>query len=1269
MNIKFLKSVLTLLIVTCTLLSVQAQLGVGVVTPHASSIFEANSNNRGALLPRMTTTDINAIVSPARGLLAYDSTVNCLKQFNGVIWECVNKTISGNIIAMTPFGSGQNTEVTFDGMKIRWGLAASNYDVIEIGTISGTRSIRYSSYESWIGSSQFDAATNVWASENFYYTSSPLVASNNTTFPHNQTISSTYQTMGNYGMFQHNIRIVYLEDVTNSARYRITCVKKASTGEIASPQIGIMDIYVERMGITTDQIFSAGTGISITSGVISTTGSGASDHDWYEVTLPSTMTTTAPTSISNPAYRRGQTHFLSGTNVQDNNSYMNIRPESNRPYGVLIQNNITNGALSAGTEQNNIYNTMTLSGSTAYTNSLKSNYNLISQTGTANSTIIRVTESDANFAGGTHSDVIGTHSALVLTGGAMTLGRGLYGAVVGDGTTTMGEIRAVEGIAYNNTSRTMNLTGSSRGGLFQFVNYAGGTVNNTGHMIGVQGGLNNSGTIATTTSGLHYAAGWFDNTNNPTGYYNNPNGTVMGIYNSNYNNGRITAASAYGIHNQLYNDSTMTLSNSATGIYGGVTNNNGNSISAPTTIGGDFKIYNSGTMTGTAIYGAIAAFGNQISGATSNHTSEASGGHFSINNVAGATMTTPSLYGVRSYFQNTGTFNNNAGNGTAIYGNINNTGTWTNSATVKGGHFAIDNGAAGTMTLSSAMYGLLSQVNNNGNLTSPQIYSSITQINLAGTTNVSGEVVGTYSDIATVSGAVANITGAYGSRSYVSNAAGATMTSQTSMGINSFVQNYGQYNVIDNGGVFGMHNYISNNSGGTINNNKPSNPGLYGTYNYIDNYGTINGIGNNYGSYNFVRNRDGGTSAANNMTGIEGFAQIYNSTHNRPAGVFIGGSFHADLNNASSVLSSLNVANKWGLQSYSRRDGANTTETITDERGLYSYVYHDPLGTSNVTSGFAGIFNYDHNGAGTVINSYGVHVQNTGTGNKTNAYGVFISDVIGTNTYGFYENSNDPNYFAGRLGIGTTGSTSYQLMLSTDNAALPGTSVWTIYSDENLKNIKGAYTKGLSEISKLSPIIYKYKDADKRKFDSTVLAKDYVGLKAQDVQKIFPEAVNMDSDGYLNLNMHAINIALINAVKELNTKIDSVQPSGSDKIQEQIKTLAQSIQDIELMIKSCNLPCTTNLNNDPTQVARLYQNYPNPFSTETRIEYFLPEIKTSARMHFYDMLGQELSSKPVTQIGKGYVTIEAGTMAAGQYLYTLIADGVEIGTKKMILTK
>jgi len=52
-----------------------------------SAMLEVQSTTKGFLPPRMTTTQKNAIASPAAGLVVYDSTTNKLQCYNGSTWN------------------------------------------------------------------------------------------------------------------------------------------------------------------------------------------------------------------------------------------------------------------------------------------------------------------------------------------------------------------------------------------------------------------------------------------------------------------------------------------------------------------------------------------------------------------------------------------------------------------------------------------------------------------------------------------------------------------------------------------------------------------------------------------------------------------------------------------------------------------------------------------------------------------------------------------------------------------------------------------------------------------------------------------------------------------------------------------------------------------------------------------------------------------------------------------------------------------------------
>jgi hypothetical protein len=81
----------------------QIQSGINTLTPDASAILDVRSpdNNKGLLVPRMTSAQKNAIPSPAAGLLVYDTTTNCLSQNTGTPaapnWICSQTTADNGL--------------------------------------------------------------------------------------------------------------------------------------------------------------------------------------------------------------------------------------------------------------------------------------------------------------------------------------------------------------------------------------------------------------------------------------------------------------------------------------------------------------------------------------------------------------------------------------------------------------------------------------------------------------------------------------------------------------------------------------------------------------------------------------------------------------------------------------------------------------------------------------------------------------------------------------------------------------------------------------------------------------------------------------------------------------------------------------------------------------------------------------------------------------------------------------------------------------------
>ena len=123
-------------------------------------------------------------------------------------------------------------------------------------------------------------------------------------------------------------------------------------------------------------------------------------------------------------------------------------------------------------------------------------------------------------------------------------------------------------------------------------------------------------------------------------------------------------------------------------------------------------------------------------------------------------------------------------------------------------------------------------------------------------------------------------------------------------------------------------------------------------------------------------------------------------------------------------------------------------------------------------------------------------------------------------------------------------------------------------SDVRLKNVGEIYAESLDALSKLNFYHFTFKD-DKSK-------EPQVGVMAQDLQKVFPNSVKADRDGWLTIRWDEMFFAAINAIKELNAKISDIVldiTSLKTSYQEQqatIKSQAEIIETLQKEIASLN---------------------------------------------------------------------------------------------------
>lgn len=91
-------------------------------------------------------------------------------------------------------------------------------------------------------------------------------------------------------------------------------------------------------------------------------------------------------------------------------------------------------------------------------------------------------------------------------------------------------------------------------------------------------------------------------------------------------------------------------------------------------------------------------------------------------------------------------------------------------------------------------------------------------------------------------------------------------------------------------------------------------------------------------------------------------------------------------------------------------------------------------------------------------------------------------------------------------------------------------------SDERLKNIQGQFSYGLKELLQVRPISYRW-----NKKSGMEMAHTYHGFSAQNLKNAMPDIVFEGRNGYYSFEDRGVAAALVNAIKELSSKLESLQ--------------------------------------------------------------------------------------------------------------------------------
>lgn len=176
---------------------------------------------------------------------------------------------------------------------------------------------------------------------------------------------------------------------------------------------------------------------------------------------------------------------------------------------------------------------------------------------------------------------------------------------------------------------------------------------------------------------------------------------------------------------------------------------------------------------------------------------------------------------------------------------------------------------------------------------------------------------------------------------------------------------------------------------------------------------------------------------------------------------------------------------------------------------------------------------------------------NTPPNNATNAGYTFDGDGD-SGLFGIKQDNNTPATTMTELRMYLNGSEKLRL---TANRAHFGSEVYSTNgftssvgfqscSDMRLKKDITPFTSALTGIGQIKAYTFYWKKDEFPQYDFNT--RKQIGFMAQEIEKVYPEVVNTDVNGYKNVDYGKLTPILLTAIKELNDKVNKLQEEKDD---------------------------------------------------------------------------------------------------------------------------
>jgi hypothetical protein len=274
----------------------------------------------------------------------------------------------------------------------------------------------------------------------------------------------------------------------------------------------------------------------------------------------------------------------------------------------------------------------------------------------------------------------------------------------------------------------------------------------------------------------------------------------------------------------------------------------------------------------------------------------------------------------------------------------------------------------------------------------------------------------------------------------------------------------------------------------------------------------------------------------------------------------------------------------------------------------------------------------------------------------------------------------------GELGVGYTSNPGAYKFYVNGNSYFNGTGTWSggaIWSDARFKTNVAPIQDALAKVNALTGVSFDYRDADFK--DRNFPTGHQIGFIAQEVEKVVPEVVVTNADGYKAVAYQNLTALLAQAIKEQqqkseqqnaalmadNAKLMADNQAMRAQLDDQTLRIARLEQALQKLADNSQLKQSSTSASSSASEAQLFQNDPNPFSESTRIGYFLPASVAHAELIVYSAAtGKQVLAQTITSTGNGTALINAKDLgASGAYYYTMVADGVTVHGRSMIVVK